>query len=123
MLTIQKTVSFDAAHFLPRHDGKCRGLHGHTYSVTAIVSGRIINTGPKTGLIMDYHDLGDIMKKHIGVLDHRVLNDIFENPTSELMAVELYKLMAPEVMAESCDRRLVAVRVSETPSSTAEYRP
>jgi 6-pyruvoyltetrahydropterin/6-carboxytetrahydropterin synthase len=28
---ICRSFSFDSAHQLPNHDGKCRHLHGHTY--------------------------------------------------------------------------------------------
>ena len=30
MLKIAKEFSFDIAHMLDGHDGKCRNLHGHT---------------------------------------------------------------------------------------------
>ena len=36
---ITKIVSFDAAHRLPDHAGRCRNLHGHTYRLEATVAG------------------------------------------------------------------------------------
>ena len=125
MFRIRKTKSFDAAHQLKHHDGKCRGLHGHTYSVTVEVEGEhLCHVGAKRGLLMDYYDIGEVMRKHVLVLDHRFLNDVFDNPTSELMAKALYEAMSPEVAALAKGRaRLSMVAVSETPSSIAEYRP
>jgi 6-pyruvoyltetrahydropterin/6-carboxytetrahydropterin synthase len=29
--TLKERFSFEAAHFLPLHDGKCRRLHGHSW--------------------------------------------------------------------------------------------
>ena len=33
MITVTKTVRFDAAHVLTNHAGLCKNLHGHTYRV------------------------------------------------------------------------------------------
>ena len=33
MVTVTKTVKFDAAHVLTNHQGLCKNLHGHTYRV------------------------------------------------------------------------------------------
>ena len=125
MFRIRKTKSFDAAHQLKYHDGKCRGLHGHTYSVTVEVEGEhLCHVGAKRGLLLDYYDIGKVMEKHVLVLDHRFLNDVFPNPTSELMAKALHEAMASEISALTKGKAwLSMVSVSETPSSVAEYRP
>ena len=31
MLTVTKSIKFDAAHILTNHQGLCKNLHGHTY--------------------------------------------------------------------------------------------
>ena len=33
------STDFSAAHSLPRHPGKCKNLHGHTYKVEVVVEG------------------------------------------------------------------------------------
>ena len=38
MITVTKTVKFDAAHVLTNHQGLCKNLHGHTYRVDISVS-------------------------------------------------------------------------------------
>jgi len=37
MVTVTKTVKFDAAHILTNHQGLCKNLHGHTYRVDVSV--------------------------------------------------------------------------------------
>ena len=32
-MIIGKTFTFEAAHWLPGHTGKCNALHGHTWTV------------------------------------------------------------------------------------------
>lgn len=123
MFTLSKTKQVEAAHQLPHHDGKCKGLHGHTWTITVEVRGDKLHLGgPKRGMLFDYYDMGVIMKKHVEVLDHRFLNDIFKNPTSEVIAEALFNAIAPEVEEMSQGfAELSRVLVSETQNSLAEY--
>lgn len=124
MFVLRKTKQVEAAHQLPHHDGKCRGLHGHTWTITVEVAGVVLNaTGPKRGMLFDYYDIGVLMKEHVEILDHRFLNDIYENPTSEVIAQALFDVMAPRVIAMSNGAAVLSrVLVSETANSCAEYR-
>ena len=54
MLKIAKEFSFDIAHMLDGHDGKCKNLHGHTYRLQVEVGGPLHASGPKAGMVMDY---------------------------------------------------------------------
>ena len=36
-ITITRHFSFDAAHYLPGHEGKCQNLHGHTYKLEVTI--------------------------------------------------------------------------------------
>lgn len=123
MFILRKTKQVEAAHQLPHHDGKCRGLHGHTWTITVEVKGLYLNTtGPKRGMLFDYYDIGQLMKEHVEVLDHRFLNDIYENPTSEVIAESLFLAMTGKVAELSNgSARLSRVLVSETANSCAEY--
>ena len=68
---------FDAAHHLPHHAGKCKQVHGHTWTVEVEVtySGILSNDG----MIMDFGDIKEVIDK----LDHIDLNMIISNPTAE----------------------------------------
>jgi 6-pyruvoyltetrahydropterin/6-carboxytetrahydropterin synthase len=97
---LTKAFTFEASHTLPHHDGKCRNLHGHTWRCSLVVDGdRLIEEGPKTGMVVDYADLGRVTKSLHDQLDHRHLNDILDNPTSELVAAWVYDQARSQVEA------------------------
>jgi 6-pyruvoyltetrahydropterin/6-carboxytetrahydropterin synthase len=77
------TLEFDAAHRLPGYDGKCARVHGHTYDVEVVLEGPV---DEKTGFLMDFYDLKQILKSVLDELDHRDLNEILPNPTAERIA-------------------------------------
>ncbi len=77
--------SFDSAHYLPHvpEGHKCGRMHGHTYRVRIEISGEV---DAHTGFIVDYAEVKKewrVLHEH---LDHRPLNEIFDNPTCEVMA-------------------------------------
>ena len=39
MFKVSKEFSFDMAHLLDGHDGKCQNLHGHTYKLQVVNNG------------------------------------------------------------------------------------
>ncbi len=123
MFTLRKTKQIEASHQLPHHDGKCKGLHGHTWTISVEVKGEALNTqGPKRGMLFDYYDIGVLMKEHVEALDHRHLNDIYANPTSEVIAESLFAAMAPRIESLSNGRAFLSrVLVSETQNSLAEF--
>lgn len=130
MAVISKQYTFDAAHLLPNHNGKCRNLHGHTYRVTVFANGPIEHTyadSPSYGMVIDYGDIDKIVKPIIAKLDHAYLNDLsseddlFQVPTAEHIA--LYILQHVERARGTRDAGLVSpwrVCVNETPSTSAE---
>ncbi len=119
MFRITKKFTFEASHQLPFHDGKCRRLHGHSWVGYVILEREeLIDDGPKTGMLMDFGDIQEVLKPFIEeYLDHRHLNDStsLANPTSECLASWVFKKLALMIPY------LVAVRIEETCTSTAEY--
>lgn len=82
-MLITKEFTFAAAHRLTEYRGKCENMHGHTYKLHVSVEGEI----RKDGLVIDFVDLKNFVKERvINKLDHSNLNDLFENPTTELIA-------------------------------------
>lgn len=95
---LMKRFTFEASHMLPRHDGKCKRLHGHSWSLTVCVKGGTLHqTGPKQGMLVDYGDISAQVKPLIdGFLDHWHLNDTVDpNPTSEVIAKWVFDKLKP----------------------------
>lgn len=114
---LERTYRFEAAHFLPKvpPGHKCARMHGHSYQVDVAIEGEI---GAETGWLMDFSDIDEHVMPLVRTLDHHVLNEIEDlaNPTSELLAVWLWKRLAATLTG------LVEVVVSETPTSRCIYR-
>ena len=86
-MKIGREFYFDAAHFLPEYKGKCEQVHGHTYKLEVIIEGEL----HKDGMVMDFKHLKEIVTKIIlENLDHKTLNDLFENPTAENIAIWIF---------------------------------
>ena len=75
MVTISKTYTFEAAHILPRHRGKCARLHGHSYRVEVSLTGPVHYEAnvPDEGMVVDFAVLDEAVKPLIDMLDHRFI--------------------------------------------------
>ena len=83
-MILRKEYSFEAAHFIYNHPGKCRNLHGHSYKLFVLVEG---TPDPATGMIIDFDDLSKVVtEKVLSRLDHRFLNDLIPLSTAENIA-------------------------------------
>lgn len=112
-VTVTRTFTFDAAHILPWHAGKCSRLHGHTYRVDVSVTGPL----DTNGIVVDFGDIKTAAAAVIDPLDHTLLNDTLDNPTAERLALHILAGLCRNGLAAS------AVRVWETADCSAEARP
>lgn len=118
MYTITKQFSFEAAHHLlglPA-EHQCSRQHGHSYRVELVLQAYQLNLG--TGFVVDYGELdivGIWIKQNF---DHQDLNEILKIQTS---AENLCYFIFTQWQGRFPE--LVAVRVSETQKTWAEYRP
>ncbi|NJE06129.1 6-carboxytetrahydropterin synthase [Thermococcus sp. M36] len=78
---IVERFKFEAAHAVVI-DGKPEELHGHTFWLEVALEGPLRN-----GYVMDFLELRRIVNEIIERLDHRNLNALFENPTTENVAL------------------------------------
>ncbi|TNF31833.1 MAG: 6-carboxytetrahydropterin synthase QueD [Deltaproteobacteria bacterium] len=115
--TIAHRFRFEAARRLPRlpDDHPCARVHGHGFEVELEVTGPI---DAELGWVADYADLDRAWRTVAAELDHAYLNDVpgLENPTSELIAVWLWRRLGPILPG------LDAVSVMETPTTRATIR-
>lgn len=96
--------------------------HGHNYLLEVVVDGEPDRV---TGMVMDLKHLKDVINSEvIEPMDHRFLNHEvppFDKlvPTTENVAIEIWRRLEPKVNSEST--RLHAVRVFETDDLYVEY--
>ena len=115
-MEIFKDFQIEAAHRLPTvpADHKCARLHGHSFKIEVHVSGDV---DPAAGWVQDFADLSAAFAPLYARLDHHYLNDIdgLENPTSENLAIWIWKELAPSL------RGLSKIVVRETCTSGCSY--
>lgn len=128
MREIGKIFRFEAAHFLPKHNGVCQHLHGHSYKLEVRVSGKVNIDRERSdfGMIMDFKDLKNIIKDVVmDTHDHAYLNDIYPNPTAEIMVRVIALAIKEEInliYSTSSPIELRMVKLWETEDSYAIWR-
>lgn len=67
LLRLTKQFSFEMAHALPAYEGKCHNIHGHSYKLFVTVEGAPLQQqgAPTDGMVLDFHQLKDIVNRHI----------------------------------------------------------
>ncbi len=112
--------TFAAAHSLRNYYGKCENLHGHNYRVQVGMEGAELD---ETGLLYDFAKLKDQLRATSAYLDHQFLNELkpFDeiNPSAENIA----KFICDDIQKELMSGLIAYVRVWETDTSYAVYRP
>jgi len=100
---------FEAAHFLPHHDGKCQQLHGHNWVVALDLKDRI----PSSGMIFDFAKAKASLNRVLEFYDHCVLNDLLNNPTAENLAVDILCRMS--ILDSNLFYMCTSIQVWESP--------
>jgi len=130
-IEVVKEFTFDSAHFLPGHKGKCKETHGHTYHLQIGVKGKVDS---QTGMVIDFGDLKEIVKERIiDKLDHKLLNHLDEDigtecdfpsnqPTAENMVLWIAEELRMAFLLNLELPSITFVRLYETPTSYAEWR-
>lgn len=111
-LTVTKIFEFAASHFLTKYHGKCENLHGHNYKLEVSVIGEM----GEDDLVYDFVELKKSVKsKIIDQLDHTHLNERFDNPSAEVMAVWIWEELKN-------DLSLYEITLWETSTCFVRYR-
>jgi 6-pyruvoyltetrahydropterin/6-carboxytetrahydropterin synthase len=118
--TIARQFSFAAAHHLAGLPAghKCARVHGHTYTVEVRLAASLLD---EAGFVVDFADM-DPLKDYLDAeLDHHDLNEVLPvQPSCENIARYLHGWCRDNLAR---GRLVTAVRVSESPSTWAEYVP
>jgi 6-pyruvoyltetrahydropterin/6-carboxytetrahydropterin synthase len=133
-MLITRRVEFSASHVCHSpglSDQENRALygdsanphgHGHNYAVEVSLEGR---PDAVTGMVFDLKRLKEVLNREVvGPMDHRFLNyevPPFDRvvPTTENLAIEIWKRLAPHLNSPAA--RLHSIRVYETEDLYVEY--
>ena len=137
-MKIAKEFRWEMGHRLPDHPGLCRNIHGHSYKMVVELEGEVL----KNGMIIDFYDLGLIVKPIIEKLDHAFLVNRKDVKVYEFLKKNKMKLAAVEYFAtveNICSDMLgrivkevrskkiknisaISMKIYETPNSFAEMK-
>jgi 6-pyruvoyltetrahydropterin/6-carboxytetrahydropterin synthase len=139
MYRISKEFSFSMGHRLSCHEGLCKNLHGHNYTI--IVGLKSSNLNPN-GMVMDFGDLKAIGEHYFKNFDHatminrtdhdnfvklrsampflKILEVDYE-PTAENMSREMYFYFSGQVKKYSNNVEVDFITIFETDKSQATY--
>ena len=67
--TATKEVTFDAAHRLSFHKGKCYNLHGHTYKLCLT----LVCEDLEKDMVLDFYEIKKILNKIVEQYDHTTI--------------------------------------------------
>ena len=134
-------TTFDCAHSLPYHEGKCSNYHGHTYRLRVTVedyngciekNSRGVHSyvnpdesaylteyqlhSPRTGMVMDFADLKAEVNSVVEMLDHGNLNAYIENPTAENLVLYIADKLSTLLRTHHAVQ-LVELKLWETPNN------
>jgi 6-pyruvoyltetrahydropterin/6-carboxytetrahydropterin synthase len=145
-----KAFTFDAGHRLLSHPELCRHPHGHTYRLEVVVAAPQLDDN---AMVCDYKALTALVKGVLAEYDHAMILAQWdplvgvlqqqeervvllpEEPTAEVLARHLFSQLQ-EAFAQALENpakvapyrfrpevKLVALRLWETPTTWAEFRP
>ena len=120
-ITVEDT--FAAGHYLRNYKGKCENPHGHNYRVRITLAGQKLD---QAGLLVDFKDLREVMKRTIDRLDHKMINEVEPftelNPSAENLARFFYDETTQSLDPATAGRVHVKnVTIFETETTTATY--
>ena len=115
MIYISRKEHFNAAHKL---------WHGHNFELITTVKGK---PDPETGFVVDLKQLSNVIRAEvIEKLDHKNLNmdvDFMKGKMAscEILVMEIWKILEPEVAKITSIGKLHSLRLYETPRNFVEY--
>lgn len=110
--SVTKSFVFDACHFLPYHDRRCKFLHGHTYHMDITVKNAVLQ---ETGMVIDFGKLKKVVEEEVlDDFDHGFLNEFIEYPTCEVMIAWVWYKLSIHI------KGLQSIKIWETDGSYCE---
>ena len=124
-IRITKEFKFEMAHALDFHNGQCKNIHGHSYTLSITILGvpKKEDVSEK-GMVMDFGDLKYIIKKQIiDDIDHALMlqkdspyTDVIRSNPSQKIKLVSYQ--------PTCENMLIdfsSIIIKHLPNNTSLY--
>lgn len=137
-MKISKEFRWEMGHRLPEHSGLCKNFHGHSYKMIVEVEGEL----NKNGMIIDFYDLGKIVKPIVEKYDHaflcykgdKIVKDFLKKNKMKHIIADYFstvenicndfssKIVEGLRQKKFSNIKSLTVKISETPNSVAELK-
>ena len=124
---VTKRATFEAAHHLCNYDGKCGYTHGHSYKLEVTFVGETdLNNSTSVNyaedsMVCNFSYLKKLLEEvAVSKYDHCDLNLFFDQPTAEVIAVQIFDDLKSRI--GNSNYAVYSVKLWETEDSYAEYR-
>ena len=118
--TLRVREGFEAAHHLTSYKGSPEPVHGHSWTVEAVLEAAELDD---EGMGFDFVEARDALRELAGRFDHRHVNEVppFDetSPTTERLARWFFDELSRRLPGAG----LSEVTVWEGPACSATYRP
>jgi 6-pyruvoyltetrahydropterin/6-carboxytetrahydropterin synthase len=123
MYEVTVEAGFSSGHYLRNYHGRCENPHGHNYKVRVTLAGAELD---RTGLLLDFKMLKQVMRPVIDRIDHQMLNDLEPfttlNPSAENIARYFYQQTNEQLAGMTDGRvRVKHCTIWETDTTSATY--
>ncbi len=118
-------ASYDSALFIPGDSGASGRVHGHGYTVEAVLES---SETDGSGFVADFDEIQARLDRIAHELDHQLLNELepFRDsvPSAERQARFFYERLTKEIAGWAvAGIRLLKIRVIQEPDAWVEYEP
>jgi 6-pyruvoyltetrahydropterin/6-carboxytetrahydropterin synthase len=121
LFEVQVEMTFSAAHRLREYGTKCENIHGHNWTVVAVVRSSKLNS---KGVCIDFRELKQSLGEVLDRLDHHDLNELpvfrKQNPSAENIARYVYKELSKKINSRRI--KLARIKVAESRGCWATYQ-
>ena len=139
MFKLRSEVQFDTAHYLSGYEGKCSNIHGHRYRLIATIGSKeLIKEGQTRGMVDDFGNFKNALKKIEEAFDHKLVLEnneegqkVYENlkalPNGFDIVLVDYRATAEEMSRDIFNRLkdmglpILEVELFETPNNSCIY--
>lgn len=108
---VTETFFFEAAHRISDSRPEYNTIHGHSHEVLVTIKGKVKTS---QGWLVEQSEFRKIAGFHIKRLDHKYLNEIFDNTTAEGIASHLLYVIGKSDWPPGVKVKSVEVRKTTT---------